>query len=188
MKSTKPSRAVLAALAAFALLTCSQAWALTTSDRLIVDCLGVKADVTVPELNPEAVIEVNNGGNPWLPKNGYVVITEPDGTTLSDILVSYTGSSLQLYSDGSPGFPTLDSLKQAGVPELGRFREDKNGIDVNVGNLFGTAATPIPANAIRVISDGNPVPDAAMTGPLLFVALARLAILRRQQERLAGSD
>lgn len=168
MKPKIINRTLLTLLAVPALLVCSRTIGAVVpdSDRLVVNYGGVKVDISAPEANPEKVLEANNGGNPWLPKSGYILIFEPDGKTLSDILISYTGSSLQLFSDGSLGFPLVDDLKKLQLAELGRFTETKNGIDINVGNLFGTANTPIPAAAIRVISDG----DAAVPEPSTYLA------------------
>lgn len=176
MKSNKLNRSVMAMAAATSMIASSQGLAAVVppSDRLIVNYGGVTADKTILETKPEDYIEVNNGGQPWLPRNGYVAIYEPDGKTLSDILVSYTGSSLQFYSDGYPQFPTIQSLKDAGVPELGNYNETANGIDINVGHLFGTTAMPVPANAIRLISDGDPVVPEPST---YFAGLSALGML-----------
>lgn len=162
----------LMVVAASLSIFCSQSsWAAAVaSDSLFVNFGGaVNVTKTISEPvpgQPEGIADIAVMGNDpvpfFLPKTGYVLFFEPPTATgsqaLSDVLVSYTGSSLQLFSDGSQGFPTIDSLNQAGLRELGRFTEGVNGISQNVGDLYG-----IGAAQIRVVSDGDvvPVPAAA---------------------------
>jgi hypothetical protein len=183
---------ILMMLATSLVMFCAQSgWAQAgpQSDSLFVNYgLAVNQTIPVPqpavEGAPEGIADVQVTDNPTqfpLLNPGYITIFEPDGTTLSDILVSHTGSSLQLYSDGSQGFPP----DLTGLQQLARFNETANGITVPVGNFFGTAANPIGANQIVVFSDGN-VPEP---GTLLLFAtgLGRPARLRMEAKEAGGS-
>ncbi|MGA2679712.1 MAG: PEP-CTERM sorting domain-containing protein [Sedimentisphaerales bacterium] len=141
------------------------AWAVVAaSDSLFVNYGGINMTVTIPEngSGPEGIADIGPF-NPFLPVTGYVTLLEAD-QTISDILVSYTGSSLQLYSDGCPGFPPdLSGLTQlASIPET--------GLPQSVGNYFG-----IGADQIIVASD---VPEPAT---LALLSLGGLALLKRKK-------
>src|SRR4051794_31040178 len=100
------NRVPLMTLLACAVMFCAQlAWAQTapTSDSLFVNYgLAQNVFIQVPEPAVEggqegtADVQVSDGTVPPL-QPGYILVFEPDGSTLSDILVSYTGSSLQFF-------------------------------------------------------------------------------------------
>jgi PEP-CTERM motif len=179
-------RILLVALAASAVFSiASRAWAQAAP---LSDYLFVSATLTATPNNPnpqttfpiteDATGVENVVAVPLkdvLIRPGYVALYEPDGQTLSDVLVSVTGASLQLYSDGAQGFPP----NVAGLPDLNagnaKFIEDPvNGLTASVGDLFAIAGGfPVAAGDIKIFSDGD-VPEP---GTLMLFAISLVGLI-----------
>lgn len=167
----------IAVAAAVSLVFVGEALAQATSDVLSVNYGGVFTTVFVLENLDGSETVADSGGpfSPLLPIPGYVTILEPvgdpDNQGVSDYLVSYTGSSLQLYSDGSPGFPP----NLSGLNNLGTITE--TGVEPPwqpVGQYFG-----VPSNDILVASD---IPEPSTFVLLSLGALGLLAYARRPRK------
>jgi hypothetical protein len=153
---------------------------LILSDYLQIDYGGITTTVYMPE-NTDGSEPMGDVGpfNPFLPNPGYVTLLDSDidsegnqTFTVSDILVSYTGSSLQYFSDGSPGFPP----DLSNLTELARLVE--TGGPQPVGQYFG-----VGPNQIVIMSD---VPEPST---ILLFSMGVLGLLgyawRRRQARSA---
>jgi hypothetical protein len=133
------------------------------------------------ESDPEAVIDTAVLGQftPVLPITGYVLFIEWPGivnSIPSDILVSRTGSSLQLYSD--PSLPDIGALQRDGLKQLGLARiEPETGVQIlSVGKEFGVAN-----DAIKVTIDGEAVPDTERTLWLFGITLTGMVAYGRRR-------
>jgi hypothetical protein len=110
----------------------------STEDFLFVNYGGYKGVLkSVVELPDGSSIPAVYTFNKRLPKTGYVVFYEEDEKTISDIIVSFTGWDLSMYSDADPGMPTIPQLQGFGLKELGSVKEGDIGATEEIGHLFG---------------------------------------------------
>jgi hypothetical protein len=122
------------------IILCSQfALAQTdTEDFLFVNYGGYKGVLkSVVELPDGSSIPAVYTFNKRLPKTGYVVFYEQDEKTVSDIIVSFTGWDLSMFSDADPGMPTIPQLQGFGLKQLGMINEAAFGATEEIGHLFG---------------------------------------------------
>ena len=110
----------------------------STEDFLFVNYGGYKGVLkSVVELPDGSSIPAVYTFNKRLPKTGYVVFYEEDEKTISDIIVSFTGWDLSMYSDADPGMPTIPQLQGFGLKQLGIIKEGDIGATEELGHLFG---------------------------------------------------
>jgi hypothetical protein len=110
----------------------------STEDFLFVNYGGYKGVLkSVVELPDGSSIPAVYTFNKRLPKTGYVVFYEQDEKTISDIIVSFTGWDLSMFSDADPGMPTIAQLQGFGLKELGSVKEGDIGATEEIGHLFG---------------------------------------------------
>jgi hypothetical protein len=140
--------------------------------------------VTIPEDGSE-LDRQGNGlfvGNPAPLRPGYVLIFEPDGTTVSDVVKS-TGSTISLFSD--PSLPTMSDL--AGLPNLSPasplIEDPQKGINVDVGPYFSLPQILFPGPfQIQVQSDGDvPEPSSLVVWSLLGLGVCAARWWRRKR-------
>ena len=109
-----------------------------TEDFLFVNYGGYRGILkSVVELPDGSSIPAVYTFNKRLPKTGYVVFYEADEKTISDIIVSFTGWDLSMFSDADPGMPTIPQLQGFGLKQLGTINEAALGATEELGHLFG---------------------------------------------------
>lgn len=168
MQTNKPTCTLLAAFAVGAAFAFAQAPAAaqsssSDSDNVTVNIPGWSGGGPIAEGTTQSRLLVPPVGAPLRPP-GFVVFYEPDGKTVSDLLLSPTGTSIQVLSD-----PLTVAVPPGAVP----YTEGPNGLQQDVSAAFG-----LPAGSIIMTSDGN-VPDPTSTLGLLGFALVGIGGLRR---------